>query len=102
MCVGNERNVSKVNVKLKHFFSPFDNNNDYRSVAKQFLEQIGTVSTESKRFAESFVNRIHRIGNSITLNAITISVHYALDLLRNLEKVMAMFRIDRIKVDLFS
>ncbi|CAF0935715.1 unnamed protein product [Adineta ricciae] len=43
-----------------------------KSVAKQFLEQIGTISTE---------------GNSIALNAITISIHYALDLLRNLEKM---------------
>ncbi|CAF1082000.1 unnamed protein product [Adineta ricciae] len=43
-----------------------------KSVAKQFLEQIGTISTE---------------GNSIALNSITLSVHYALDLLRNLEKM---------------
>ncbi|UJR28720.1 hypothetical protein I4U23_009949 [Adineta vaga] len=43
-----------------------------KSVAKQFLEQIGTISTD---------------GNSIALNANTISIHYALDLLRNLEKM---------------
>ncbi|CAF3411247.1 unnamed protein product [Rotaria socialis] len=41
-------------------------------VAKQFLEQIGTISND---------------GNSISLNANTISTHYALDLLRNLEKM---------------
>ncbi|CAF4077115.1 unnamed protein product [Adineta steineri] len=41
-------------------------------IAKQFLEQIGTISTD---------------GSSIALNANVISVHYALDLLRNLEKM---------------
>ncbi|CAF2875539.1 unnamed protein product [Rotaria sp. Silwood2] len=41
-------------------------------VAKQFLEQIGTISSDD---------------NSISLNKNTISTHYALDLLRNLEKM---------------
>ncbi|CAF0952697.1 unnamed protein product [Adineta steineri] len=41
-------------------------------IAKQFLEQIGIISTD---------------GSSIALNANVISTHYALDLLRNLEKM---------------
>ncbi|CAF0896666.1 unnamed protein product [Adineta steineri] len=41
-------------------------------IAKQFLEQIGTISND---------------GSSMASNASVISIHYALDLLRNLEKM---------------
>lgn len=60
--------MSKVNIQIKTNFDLFF----FRSVAKQFLEQIGIISND---------------GNSIALNSNTIAIHYALDLLRNLEKV---------------
>jgi hypothetical protein len=89
MCYWNERNVSKVNQNKSFLIQNFIYNYS-RYVAKQFLEQIGTISNDGKRihFKKRISSSIWFIqGSSIALNTNTISIHYALDLLRNLENV---------------